>query len=42
MGSLLREALEGRGGRIDWGELALVEGSGERAVGLSFYARWTP
>jgi 23S rRNA (cytosine1962-C5)-methyltransferase len=42
VGSLLREALPGRGGRIDWGELALVEASGERAVGLSFYARWTP
>ena len=42
VGSLMREALEGRSGRIDWGELALVEASGERAVGLSFYARWTP
>ncbi len=41
MGSLLREAMEGRSGRIDWGELALVEQSGERAVGLSFFARWT-
>lgn len=40
-GSLMREALEGRGGRVDWGELALVERGGERAVGLSFYARWT-
>ena len=39
--SLLREALGERGGRIDWGELALVESSGERAVGLSFFARWT-
>ncbi len=39
--ALLKEALEGRGGRIDWGELALVEQSGERAVGLSFFARWT-
>jgi 23S rRNA (cytosine1962-C5)-methyltransferase len=38
---LIREALEGRGGRIDWGELALVEPSHERAVGLSFYARWS-
>ena len=38
---LLQESLAGRGGRIDWGELALVEESGERAVGLSFYARWT-
>jgi 23S rRNA (cytosine1962-C5)-methyltransferase len=41
MASLLKEALAGRGGRIDWGELALVEEAGERAVGLSFYARWT-
>ena len=40
--SLLREALAGRGGRIEWGELALAESSGERAVGLSFFARWTP
>lgn len=38
---LMREALAGRGGRIDWGELALVESGGERAVGLSFFARWS-
>ena len=41
VGSLLREALPGRAGRIDWGELALVEQGGERAVGLSFFARWS-
>ena len=41
VGSLLREALAGRGGDIDWGELALVEQGGERAVGLSFFARWS-
>ena len=41
VGSLLREALTGRDGRIDWGELALVEQGGERAVGLSFFARWS-
>ena len=41
VGSLLRDALTGRGGRIDWGELALVEQGGERAVGLSFFARWS-
>ena len=41
VGSLLRQALAGRGGRIDWGELALVEQGGERAVGLSFFARWS-
>jgi 23S rRNA (cytosine1962-C5)-methyltransferase len=38
---LLQQALAGRGGRIDWGELALAEASGERAVGLSFFARWS-
>ena len=41
VGSLMREALSGRSGGIDWGELALVEQGGERAVGLSFYARWS-
>lgn len=38
---LLREALAGRGGQIDWGELALIEEGGERGVGLSFFARWS-
>jgi len=37
----MQEALQGRGGRIDWGELALTEATGDRAVGLSFFARWT-
>ncbi len=37
----VREALAGRPGRIDWGELALVEEGGGREVGLSFFARWT-
>jgi 23S rRNA (cytosine1962-C5)-methyltransferase len=37
---LLAEQLSGRGGTIDWGELALVEEAGERQVGMSFYARW--
>jgi 23S rRNA (cytosine1962-C5)-methyltransferase len=41
LASLMREALKDRGGRIDWGELALVERGGERAVGLSFFARWS-
>ena len=41
LAALMKEALQGRGGRIDWGELALVEETGERAVGLSFFARWT-
>jgi 23S rRNA (cytosine1962-C5)-methyltransferase len=39
---LMAEALPGRGGKIDWGELALVEeGADPRAIGLSFFARWT-
>lgn len=41
MGSLLADALDGRGGVIDWGELALMEDSGLRGVGLSFFARWS-
>lgn len=39
--SLLGEAMAGRGGRIDWGELALMEEGGRRGVGLSFFARWS-
>ncbi len=42
LAGLMQQALAGRGGRIDWGELALAEPSGERGVGLSFFARWTP
>jgi 23S rRNA (cytosine1962-C5)-methyltransferase len=42
---LMQEALVGRGGTIDWGELALVEadtaGAPSREIGLSFFARWT-
>jgi 23S rRNA (cytosine1962-C5)-methyltransferase len=41
MASLLQSALPGRDGVIDWGELALMEETGERGVGLSFFARWT-
>jgi 23S rRNA (cytosine1962-C5)-methyltransferase len=41
LAGLLAERLADRGGRIDWGELALVEESGDRQIGLSFYARWT-
>ena len=38
----MREATSSRGGRIDWGELALSEdGSDARAIGLSFFARWS-
>lgn len=39
---LMAEATADRGGRIDWGELALSEdGSDGRAIGLSFFARWS-
>jgi 23S rRNA (cytosine1962-C5)-methyltransferase len=38
---LLGQALEGRGGVIDWGELALMEERGARGVGVSFFARWS-
>ncbi len=39
---LLAQDLAGRGGRIDWGELALQEETTDRQIGLSFFARWTP
>jgi 23S rRNA (cytosine1962-C5)-methyltransferase len=39
---LTADALAGRGGMIDWGELALGEADpAGRAIGLSFFARWT-
>jgi 23S rRNA (cytosine1962-C5)-methyltransferase len=39
---LMAEATSDRGGRIDWGELALAEaGKDGRAIGLSFFARWS-
>ena len=39
---LMAEATQDRGGRIDWGELALSEdGPDARAIGLSFFARWS-
>ena len=38
---LMAQAVGERGGRIDWGELALREEASEREVGLSFYARWS-
>jgi 23S rRNA (cytosine1962-C5)-methyltransferase len=41
LASLLAQVLVGRGGRIDWGELTLVEAEGERGMGLSFFARWS-
>ena len=41
LASLLRDALVTRGGGISWGELALLETSGERGMGLSVFARWS-
>jgi 23S rRNA (cytosine1962-C5)-methyltransferase len=39
---LMAERLQGRGGVIDYGELALSEDGAEaRAFGLSFFARWS-
>lgn len=41
LASLLAEAIGPRGGRIDWGELALMEEGSNRGVGVSFFARWS-
>lgn len=41
LAGLLAEKLAARAGRIEWGELALVEDRGDRAIGMSFYARWS-
>ena len=39
---IMAEATSDRGGVIDWGELALAEdGPDGRAIGLSFFARWS-
>jgi len=38
----LAQTLAGRGGRIEWGELALVQEDGAREIGMSFFARWQP
>ena len=39
---MMAEATHDRGGKIDWGELALSEdGKNARAIGLSFFARWS-
>ncbi|MDZ4364106.1 class I SAM-dependent methyltransferase [Brevundimonas sp.] len=36
------DAMQDRGGRIDWGELALAEdGPDGRSIGLSFFSRWS-
>ena len=40
LAGLLADKLGSRGGGIEWGELALTEDSGDRAIGMSFYARW--
>lgn len=44
--ALSRESRSPRGGRVDWGELALSENADHedriaRAIGLSFFARWS-
>jgi 23S rRNA (cytosine1962-C5)-methyltransferase len=41
LAGLLGEAVAGRRGGIDWGELALIEQGGARGVGVSFFARWS-
>ena len=41
LGKYRIEAIGERGGRIDWGELALAEEGGGREIGLSFFARWS-
>jgi len=40
LAGLMAGQMQGRGGTIDWGELALMEDSETRGVGLSFFARW--
>ncbi len=40
LAGLTSAALAGRGGTIDWGELALMEEGRARGAGLSFFARW--
>ncbi|MHB8529309.1 MAG: class I SAM-dependent methyltransferase [Caulobacteraceae bacterium] len=40
LAGLAAEALSGRDGVLEWGELALMEEGAERGVGLSFFARW--
>ncbi|WP_374468288.1 class I SAM-dependent methyltransferase [Phenylobacterium sp.] len=41
LAGLLADKLKGRGGAIEWGELALVQDGGQRQIGMSFYARWS-
>ena len=40
LSGLLADTLRGRGGTIEWGELALVQADGAREIGMSFFARW--
>jgi len=40
LSGLLAQVLKGRGGRIEWGELALVQDHPAREIGMSFFARW--
>jgi 23S rRNA (cytosine1962-C5)-methyltransferase len=40
LSGLLADKLKGRGGRIEWGELALTQQDGAREIGMSFFARW--
>jgi len=40
LSGLLADRLKGRGGRIEWSELALVQADGAREIGMSFFARW--
>ncbi len=42
LAGLLADAGRGRGGRIEYGELALMEETRDLGAGLSFFARWTP
>ena len=41
LAGLMGDVIVARGGRVDWGELALMEEAGGRGVGLSFFARWS-
>jgi len=40
LAGLMAEALSGREGAVDWGELALSEESSPRGMAVSFFARW--
>jgi 23S rRNA (cytosine1962-C5)-methyltransferase len=41
LASLVSQSLGGRGGQVDWGELALIEQGRGLGAGLSFFARWS-